>query len=335
MKALVFEKRGLENLRVEDVGKPTVGSHDVLIDVKMAGVNPTDYSVVNLVSRIPNVRPMPHTPGAEFAGIVDEVGDHVTGLKEGDRVTVYSRVFDGRCDMCLSSNEMLCRNGGLMGVITNGGYAECVAVPDRNVFKIPDGMSWEIAASLPVAALTPFHALREAGLRADETIVVFGASGNTGSFAVQFGRRFGANVIAVSRKGWLNGFGADYVVGYEDAVAKIREITGGRMADVVLNSLGSETWPIAVDSLGVDGRLVFFGVLTGSKADLALDRIYNSQLKIIGSTGGTRRELQEIISVSKSLKIRVWRKFKLEDGASALESLSSKERDGRILIEIN
>ncbi len=332
MKALIFEKKGLENLRIEDVEKPAVGSHDVLIHVKMAGVNPIDYSTVN---RIANVKPMPHIPGAEFAGTAEEVGDHVTGLKKGDRVVVYSRVFDDRCDMCLSGREMLCRNGGIVGVVTNGGYTEYAAVADRNVFKLPDEVGWEVVASLSVSALTPFHALREAGLRADESLVVFGASGNTGSFAVQFGKRFGAKVIAVSRKSWLTDFGADHIVGYGEAVDKIGEATAGRMVDVVLNSLGSETWPTAMDSLGVGGRLVFFGVLTGSKAELALDKVYNRQIRIIGSTGGTRSELQEIISISKSLKVKTWRKFRLEEGASALKSLSSSERDGRMLIEVS
>jgi len=182
MKALVFEKNGLENLKIKDVKEPAVGLNDVLIEVKMAGVNPIDYSVV---TRIPNVKPVPHIPGAEFAGIIEEVGDSVTTLKKGDKVTVYNRVFDGICDMCLSNSEMPCRNGGIMSVVTNGGYAQSVAVPEKNAFKLPDDTSWEIAASLPVAALTPYHALKKAELAPNENLVVFGASGNTGIFAIR------------------------------------------------------------------------------------------------------------------------------------------------------
>ena len=186
MKALIFEKSGLDNLRVQDVEKPSISPHDVLIQVTMAGVNPIDYRVVN---SMPNVKPMPHIPGAEFAGIVDQVGDHVTSVRKGDRVTVYNRIFDSLCDMCLSNNEMLCRNGGMVGIITNGAYAEYAAVPEKNAFKIPDEVGWEVAASLPVAALTPYHALKEAELKAYENLVVFGASGNTGNFAIQFGKK--------------------------------------------------------------------------------------------------------------------------------------------------
>jgi len=297
----------------------------------MAGVNPIDYSVV---TRILNVKPMPHIPGAEFAGIIEEVGDSVTTVKKGDKVKVYNRVFDGTCDMCLSNSEMLCRNGGIMSVVTNGGYAQYVAVPEKNAFKLPDDTSWEIAASLPVAALTPYHALKKAELAPNENLVVFGASGNTGIFAIQFGKKFGANVIAISRKSWVKDFGADYIISFEDAIEKIKEITSGRMADVVLNSLGSETWSPSLEALGFNGRLVFFGTLTGGSVNLVLDRIYGKQTEIIGATGGTRKELKELVDTANSLRLKVWKKFKLEDGVDALKSLFSKERDGRILIEI-
>jgi NADPH:quinone reductase-like Zn-dependent oxidoreductase len=331
VKATVFEKNGLDNLEIKDVPRPSADSHDVLIRVKMAGVNPIDFFVV---SGMRQIKPMPHIPGAEFAGIVEEIGNHVTHIEKGDRVVVYNRVFDDVCDMCLSGREMLCRNGGIMGVVTNGGYAEYIAVPEKNVFRIPDDMSWELAASLSVAALTSYHALNEAQLRINECLVVFGASGNTGMFAVQFGSRLGANVIAVTRKGWLRDYGAHYVVGYENADEEIRKITAGKMADVVLNSLGSETWPKALEALGLGGRLVFFGTLTGAKVDLDLARIYFKQARIIGTTGGSRKEMQDLIDTAGKLKVRLWKKFRLEEAADALKSLSSKERDGRILLEL-
>jgi NADPH:quinone reductase-like Zn-dependent oxidoreductase len=332
VKALVFDRSGLENLKVKDIEAPSIGHHDVLVKVNMAAVNPIDYRVVSMMA---NVKPMPHIPGTEFAGTVEGIGHHVCMLKEGDKVSVYNRVFDGSCDMCLSDSEMLCRNGGIMGFVSNGGYAEYVALPEKNVFKVPDDLGWDMAASLPVAGLTPYHALRKAELAFNETLVVLGASGNTGMFAVQLGKRFGAKVIAVSGKSWPKDLGADYVVGYGNAIEKISEITSGRMADVVLNSLGLETWPLSLEALGLNGKLVFFGTLTGGSVGLAIDRLYGKQIQIIGTTGGTRKELRDLISASKSFNVRVWKKFKLDEGADALESLSSKERDGRILMELN
>ena len=331
MKAVIFEKAGIENLGVKDVAMPDVGSHDVLVRVKAAGVNPVDSFAVS--GRRP-VKPMPHTPGSEFAGTVEDVGQHVVSIKKGDRVTVYSRIFDGFCDMCTSGNEMLCRNGGIFGLAVNGGYAEYVAVPERNLFKIPDNVSWELAASLPVAALTSYHALNEAQIRIGEYLVVFGASGNTGMFAVQLGKRLGATVIAITRREWLKDFGADYTVTYENASQQIKEMTGEKMADVVLNSLGSETWSTAVSVLGSRGRLIFFGTLTGGKVELDLDRMYNRQARIIGTTGGTKREMQELINTARTLRMRVWKKFTLEKVVDAIGLLFSKERDGRILLEL-
>lgn len=331
MRALVFEKSGLQNLKLSDVEEPEVGPQDVLIKVKMAGVNPIDNSVVNTM---PNIKPLPHIPGAEFAGTIEDVGQEVTTLKKGDRVTVYNRAFDSICDMCVSNSEMLCRNGGIISVVTNGGYAEHVAIAEKNAFKLPDTVSWEMAASLPVCALTPYHALKSAHLSVMEDLVVFGASGSTGLFALQLGKRIGANAIAVSRKEWVKDFGADYTVSLENAAEKIREVTGGKMADVVLNSIGAATWSTSLDVLGRNGRLVLFGTLTGADVSLPLNRLYSRQSQIIGTTGGTRKELLEIISMAHDLRMKIWRKFKLEDGAAAIESLSSKERDGRILIEI-
>jgi NADPH:quinone reductase-like Zn-dependent oxidoreductase len=331
MKSVIFEKTGLDNLEVKDIPRPSVSSHDVLVRVKMIGVNPIDYFVVSGTRK---AKPMPHVPGAEFAGVVDDVGNHVTRLRKGDRIVIYGRVFDDSCNMCLSGNEMLCRNGGIVGVATNGGYAEYVLVPERNAFKIPDDLSWELAASLPVAALTPYHALAEAQIKTNQCLVVFGASGNTGMFAVQYGRKSGAKVIAVTRKTWPKDFGTEYVVGHGEAFKQIERITKGKMADCVLNSLGSETWSQAFETVGVHGTLVFFGTLTGAKTELDLATIYNKHIRIIGTTGGTRKEMQELIDTARTLKLRVWKKFKLEEAAIALKSLLSKERDGRILLEL-
>lgn len=157
---------------------------------------------------------------------------------------VYHRIHDGTCDMCITGHEQLCRNGGRFGINDNGGLAEYIAIPERNVIKIPEDIDWEIAASLPVSSLTPYHALNEAKLSAGEYLVVIGASGNTGMFAVQLGKIFGAIVIASSRKdrGWLKEFGVDYVVTLDNLEEEVKKITLGRMADVVLDSIGKETW---------------------------------------------------------------------------------------------
>jgi NADPH:quinone reductase-like Zn-dependent oxidoreductase len=334
----------LENLRVTDnAEQPKISEHDILIKVKMAGVNPIDSFVVS--GALPKLNPLPHIPGAESTGIVEEVGSHVnsnndsiTNIKKGDRVVVHNKVFDRTCDMCLSGLDMLCRNGGLIGAITNGGFAEYIAVPEKNVFKIPDDMDWDLAASIPVTSLTPYHALKEASLRLNEFLLVFGASGNTGMVAVQLGKKMGAKVIGVSKDNWIKtDFGADYIISdYGKVVENVKNITQGKMADVVVNSLGIGTWDSSFASVGINGRWVAFGGLTGADVKLNVQALYSKQIKLIGSTGGTRKELQELIDISSSrqLKVRIWKKFNLEDAKEALQSLFAKERDGRILLEV-
>lgn len=333
MKAAIFEKPGLENLKIKhDVEQPKITDHDVLIRVEVAGVNPIDHFVV---SGTRPIKPIPHIPGAETSGVIEEAGLHVTSIEKGDRVIVYNKVFDGICDMCLSGNDMLCRNGGLIGVATNGGFAEYITVPEKNVFKIPDEMKWELASSLPVTTLTPYHALKEAALKVNEYLVVFGASGSTGMMAIQFGKKMGAKVVAVSKDDWVKDFGADYIIDeYDRVVEKVNELTQGKMADVVLNSLGVQTWENSFASVGLNGRLVTFGGLTGADVKLNVQLLYSKQVKLIGSTGGTRKEITELIDMSKELKTRVWKKFTLDEAKEALQALFAKERDGRILLEV-
>jgi NADPH:quinone reductase-like Zn-dependent oxidoreductase len=339
MRAAIFETPGLDNLKVIDnAEEPKIKDHDVLIKIKTAGVNPIDNIVVS--GMLPKIVPFPHIPGAESSGVVEQIGSHVSNdnLKVGDRVVVHNKVFDGTCDMCLNGLDMICRNGGLIGAITNGGFAEYISVPERNVFKVPDDLNWDVAASLPVTSLTPYHALNEASVKLNEFLLVFGASGSTGMIAVQLAKKMGARVIAVSRNNWIKtDFGADYVINdYDKVVEQVKEITQGKMAEVVMNSLGIGTWESSVESVGINGRLVTFGGLTGADVKLNVQSLYRKQIKIIGSTGGTRKELQDLITIAskEGLKVKVWKKFKLDEVKEALQALFSKERDGRILLDI-
>ncbi len=331
MKAVVFEKQGLENLSVRDVEIPKVGPGTVLIRIRMAGVNPIDFKAV---TSIPHVSPVPHIPGAEFAGEIEEVGSGVSGLAKGDRVTVYNRHFDGTCRMCRSGNQQLCVSGYIIGVGSNGGFAEYAVVDAKNAFRIPDGLGWEMAASLPVSALTAYHAIAESRLKAGETAVILGASGNTGLFALQFAHEIGSRTIGISRKNWIKEFGAEMVFDSASAVEKLKEFTGGEMADVVLNSLGEKFWDMGIKMLGYGGRMVGFGTLSGNMVGIDFNEMYSKQTRIIGSTGGTIDEFGELVSNAAAYKLRVWKKVGLEEVKSALESLESPEREGRLLVEM-
>jgi len=334
MKAAIFEKAGIENLQIRhNVGEPKLTDHDVLVRVRMCGVNLIDHMVTS--GAVP-VRPLPHIPGCEICGTIEGIGKHVEAdLHNGDRVIIHSRVFDGTCDMCLSGLDMLCRNGGIVSAITNGGFAEYVAVPQRNVLKVPNDIDWDMAASLPVTTLTPFHALNEASLRFKEYLLVFGSSGNTGMMAIQFAKRMGAKVIAVSKDEWVKDLGADYIISeYDKVVEKVKDITNGKMADVVINSVGIGTWESCFESVGIYGRLVTFGGLTGADVKLNVQSLYTRQVKLIGSSRGTKAELKDLINISKELKTKVWKRFKLAETKEAIQALFAQERDGRIMLEV-
>ena len=158
--------------------------------------------------------------------------------------------------------------------------------------------------------------------------------------AVQLAKKMGAKVIAVSKHNWIKESefgGADYLISDYNRVAdQVKYITQGKMADVVLNSLGVDTWESSYASVGVNGRWVTFGTLSGPDIKLNLQSLYTKQMKLIGSTGGNRKELQEVIDMAanKEIRVKVWKKFKLDNVKEAIEALSAKERDGRILLEI-
>jgi NADPH:quinone reductase-like Zn-dependent oxidoreductase len=331
MKALVFERNGLENLRYTTYPDPEVGPDKVLVKVVMAGVNPVDHYTVNGLK----VNPIPHIPGVEFAGEVVKTGEKVKNLKVGDKVVIYGRIFDGTCDMCMIGYETLCRNGGRIGIDTNGGWAEYASLEEKYVFKLPEDYSWELASSLTVAGLTAYHSLKEADLKPSQTVVVFGASGNTGMFIVQLAKKFGAKVIAVTRKPWLKDFGADLIVDYEEVEEKVREFTNGKMADVVINSLGEKFWDKGLAVVGVKGKIVTFGTLLGAEVKINLNQIYSKHISILGVNRGNRKDFLELLDLCRDCKVKIWKKFKLQDGVEALKELFSPSRDGRILISTN
>ncbi|HET9807959.1 MAG TPA: alcohol dehydrogenase catalytic domain-containing protein [Nitrososphaeraceae archaeon] len=339
MKAAIFNQYGLENLKIVDTAIPEVKDNYVLIKIIKVGVNPIDYFSVsgfyglNTEKKLTSF-PMPHIAGMEISGLVEKAGNSVIGFEKDDHVIVYNRIFDSSCDQCINGREMLCRKGSLIGVGVNGGFAEYITVPCENVIKIPRSLDWNLASSLPVCALTAYHALNLSDLSAGEILLVFGASGSTGLFVTQFGEyKKAKKVIAVTRKSWLTQFGAHHVVFNDDDLFKqVLELTKGKLSDVVVNSIGKETWSKGLELLNYNGRLLTFGVLTGNLVELDIQSIYSKQIKIIGSNGGTRKELEDIVKLSHNFKTKVWKEFSLNQIREALQSLFDEGRDGRIMV---
>ena len=193
--------------------------------------------------------------------------------------------------------------------------------------------------SLPITSLTPYHALKECITKSKRISACLWCLWKYWDDSSPTRQENGSEVIGVSKDNWIKtDFGADHIISdYDKVVENVKDITQGKMADVVVNSLGIGTWDSSFASVGVNGRWVAFGGLTGADVKLNVQALYSKQIKLIGSTGGTRKELQELIDISssKQLKVRIWKKFNLEDAKEALQSLFAKERDGRILLEVS
>jgi NADPH:quinone reductase-like Zn-dependent oxidoreductase len=181
-------------------------------------------------------------------------------------------------------------------------------------------------------------------LKINDSLLIFGASGNTGMIAVQLGKRMASRVIAVSTKKWIKDeYGADYLItDYNHIIDKVKEITNGKMADIVINSLGRDTWKDSFSSIGINGRWISFGAMTGNNVELNMQELYSKQIKLIGSNGGNREEFRELIefasysnTIGDPLKIKVWKRFNLENIYQAIEALIDKKREGRVLLDIN
>ncbi|MEM4077156.1 MAG: zinc-binding dehydrogenase, partial [Metallosphaera sp.] len=209
-------------------------------------------------------------------------------------------------------------------------YAEEIVVPARNVMR--SSLRDEILASLPIAILTPYHALKLAQVNPQDLVVVLGASGNTGMFLIQLAKIMGATVVAVSTKAWVKDFNPDIVVDYVNAEEVIKEFTQGKMASVVVNSLGQEYWDLAFKLVGNYGRIITYGAITGGKAQLDVNKLYLKHVTLLGTNRGDMGDFIELLTLASKLKVRTWRTFRLEDIKEAFLSFKEGRRDGRIFL---
>jgi NADPH:quinone reductase-like Zn-dependent oxidoreductase len=201
----------------------------------------------------------------------------------------------------------------------------------------------EAAAASAVSGLTAWHlVLTRGSLQAAENLAIFGATGAVGSFAVQLGRLAGARIIAVTRHGdreaQLRQLGADVVIveGEGEVAQRVNDATDGAGADLVVDPLGQSTWAWSFASVARNGRWTTCGALTWADVGLNLASLYSREVELIGSTGGNRAELRELLGTvaRHQLKVPVWRKFPLGDAAEALDSLEKAERLGKVLIKL-
>lgn len=302
MRAAYFRTHGgPEVLEVGEAPEPVVAAGTVIVDVRAVALNHLDLWVRR---GIPGLElEMPHIGGSDVAGVVREVGAGVEGWAPGDRVAVNPTLWCDECDTCARGEHPLCRSFRILGEHVRGGAAERVRVPARNLFALPDDLSFTRAAAAPLVYQTAWRALQRGRLASGDTLLVTGASGGVSTAAVQIGRHLGARVLAITsgpenvRR--VEGLGADAVIDrlQVDLVPEVRRRTDGRGVEVVLDSVGEAIWTDCLRCLAPGGRLVTYGATTGAAASLDIRHVFWKQLEVIGSTMGSREEFEEVMQL--------------------------------------
>ncbi len=262
MKAIVAEKVGEpEVLGYVDVERPSPGEGEILIEVKAAGVNYAD--TMRRRDQYLTRQRFPFTPGSEVAGVVAEVGPGVENASEGDRVVT---------------------------LLDTGGYAEYAVAPASSLIPIPEGLSFDEAAAVPLQGLTAYHIIKTSGaLEEGESVLVHAAAGGVGTLAVQMAKLLGAGKVIATASSeekleLARSLGADVLIDYTDDgwPGKVREATDGDGADVILEMVGADFPEKNLECLNTFGRMVVYGAASGDRGSLVPAALMTGNQSVVG-----------------------------------------------------
>ena len=355
MKALVYEKYAEENdfasiLKLKDIPEPNVKSNEVLFRVKAAALN---YDDIWGMRGKPLAVPLPHISGTDAAGEVIAVGEDVKGFKVGDRVVSHGNMSCRVCSACTSGREFDCKKRKIWGFETGplwGGYCEIAHLPEINVLKIPDSISYEDAAAASMTLLTSWHMLvGRAKIKPGQVVLVMGGSSGVGIFGIQIAKLYGCTVIATAspeKLEQLKELGADYAVDHrkddwhkevfkisKELAKKKNEAPG---IDVIFEHIGGSHFNKELTLLKYGATIVTTGATTGYNVPADLRQIFFKGINILGSTQGTRAELEEGFywMGQGKIKVIVDSIFTFENAADAHNKmLNGKGLVGKIILK--
>ena len=340
MKAVRFHAHGGPDvLRHEEVSEPIPGPGEALVRVRACALNHLDLWQRRGMERV-QIR-FPHISGADVAGEV--VSSPEGEFAAGRRVMLQPGISCGRCAHCLDGRDNECPTYDVLGYRSDGGYAEYVKVPVQNLIAIPDAIGFVEAAAFPLAFLTAWHMLiTRAHLRAGEDVLVLGAGSGVGQAAIQIAWRHGARVFATAgtdeKLARARQLGAYEVVNHtmEDWPKRIKDFTGGRGVDVVVEHTGTATWDHSLKSLVRGGRLVTCGATTGHDARIDLRFLFGRQLSLLGSYMGRKGELLRAAPFFFAGELRsvVDRTYPLAEAAEAHRRLEARAQFGKIVLVV-
>lgn len=296
-------------MQLEQVPDPHPGESELLVRVEACGVGLT---VLNCVAGDLGSNPddLPRVPGHEIVGTVVKLGANVAPKRLGERVMAFFYLFCGLCPNCLAGRESLClRLQGFVGVNRDGGYAQLVALPERNVISLPTELDPAYASAIPDAIATPVHVAARAHIQPSDRVAVIAAGGGVGVHMVQVARINGARVVgldAVGRKlSYLEAeLGIDAIDSSDFQVTSLPSAWNGT-ASVVIDLLGShESLRWAINRLDTDGRLVVLTTFQGPQLAISPRELVFSQASILGSRYASRYELLQAAALVSEGRIQ-------------------------------
>jgi NADPH:quinone reductase-like Zn-dependent oxidoreductase len=323
----IHEDGGPEVLMLEEAPDPEPAPGQVLVRVRASALNHLD---VWIRKGLPSV-PKPRILGADGAGVVEALGDDVSGFERGERVVLNPGIEAG---------------GGRIHVIGehgDGTNAELIAVPATNVHAIPDELSFEEAAAFPLVFETAYRMLvTRAGLREGEWVLAWGVGGGVSTAALAIAKALGARVLVTSSSDVklerARELGADATVNHRtgDVKAAVQQATDGRGIDVVVENVGEATWATSLQVAAPGGRITVCGATSGANPPAGLHRVWWKQLSILGSTMGTGEDFAGAYELVASGRARpvVDSVLPLEEIRAAHERLEAGEQLGKIVLTI-
>jgi NADPH:quinone reductase-like Zn-dependent oxidoreductase len=323
--ARIHEDGGPEVVVVEEAPDPVVGPGEVLIRLRAASLNHLDVWVRK---GLPSV-PKPRILGADGAGVVEALGDGVTGFTVGDRVVVNPGVVHGD-------------RVTVVGEHFDGTHAELISIAAEQVFHLDDRISFETAAAFPLVFETAYRMLvtREA-VREGDWALIWGIGGGVATAAFEICQAFGLRTIVTSgsseKLASAREWGADVALNHhdDDVVQAVRDATG-KGVDVVVETVGEATWARSLAAIRPFGRVVVCGATTGPNPPAQLHRIWWKQLTVLGSTMGTREDFLGAYELVRQGRVRVHvdSVFPLREAAAAHARLESGEQLGKVVLAI-
>ena len=348
MKAVVYDKYAPNDdyksiLSVKEIPDPKPKPNEVVFRVKAAALN---YNDIWGMRGQPVAVPLPHVSGSDAAGEVIAVGEDVTNFKVGDRVVSHSNMSCRVCDACTDGREYDCLKRTIWGFQTGptwGAFSEITHLPEVNVAKIPEGVSFDEAAAASMTLLTSWHMLvGRARIRPGQTVLIMGGGSGVGSFGIQIAKLYNCNVIATGspdKLDKLKELGADHAVDHRkpDWAKEVRQLAkpfGG--IDVSFDHIGQTHWNDQLTLLKYGGTLVTCGATTGYDAKTDLRHIFFKGTNILGSTQGTKAELEQGLywMGKKKIKAIIDSEYSFENAAEAnTKMLTGKVLVGKILLK--